>query len=33
MLKHPPATPAEPFRGDPFAEEAEGLGVGEHATH
>jgi hypothetical protein len=30
VLQHPPAALAEPSRGDPFAEEAEGLGFGKH---
>lgn len=30
MLQHPPAMPAQPFRGDAFAVEAKELGIGEH---
>jgi hypothetical protein len=30
VLQHPPAALAQPSRSDPFAEEAEGLGVGKH---
>ena len=30
VLQDPPAMPAQPFRGDAFAEEAKGVGIGRH---
>jgi hypothetical protein len=32
VVKDAPAATSEPFRGDPFAEETEGLSVGWHAA-